>query len=72
VAAARTERHLDVALGKRTVITIVHRLDVAESADRVLVLEDGRVVACGHHEHLVAEPGSVYARLWRAWSESRA
>ena len=71
VAAARTERHLDVALGKRTVITIVHRLDVAERADRVLVLEAGRVVACGHHEQLIAEPDSVYARLWRTWNESR-
>ena len=34
VAAARTERHLHAALGDRTVVTIVHRLDVAERADR--------------------------------------
>jgi ABC-type multidrug transport system fused ATPase/permease subunit len=71
LAAARTERHLDVALARRTVITIVHRLDAAEQADRVLVMDDGRVVACGPHRDLVAQEGSVYARLWRTWRESR-
>jgi ABC-type multidrug transport system fused ATPase/permease subunit len=71
LAAARTERHLDVALGRRTVITIVHRLDVAEHADRVVVMDEGRVVACGPHRELVAQEGSVYARLWRTWTEAR-
>jgi ABC-type multidrug transport system fused ATPase/permease subunit len=71
VAAARTERHLDAALGRRTVISIVHRLDVAERADRVLVLDRGVVVACGRHADLVADAGSPYADLWRAWSASR-
>jgi ABC-type multidrug transport system fused ATPase/permease subunit len=71
VAAARTERHLDAALGRRTVISIVHRLDVAERADRVLVLDHGVVVACGPHAELVREPGSAYSELWRAWRASR-
>jgi ABC-type multidrug transport system fused ATPase/permease subunit len=71
VAAARTERHLDAALGRRTVISIVHRLDVAERADRVLVLDGGVVVACGRHTELVADAGSPYAELWEAWSASR-
>jgi ABC-type multidrug transport system fused ATPase/permease subunit len=71
VAAARTERHLDAALGQRTVITIVHRLDVAERADRVIVLEEGRIVAMGHHSELVADPEAAYAQLWHAWSASR-
>jgi ATP-binding cassette subfamily C protein len=71
VAAARTERHLDTALGQRTVITIVHRLDVAERADRVIVLEGGRIVASGHHSELIADPGAAYAQLWQAWSASR-
>ncbi len=62
VAAARTERHLDAALGRRTVVTIVHRLDVAERADRVIVLEEGRIVASGHHSELIADPEAVYAR----------
>ncbi len=67
VAAARTERHLDAALGRRTVISIVHRLDVAERADRVLVLDRGVVAACGTHAELVADAGSAYAELWEAW-----
>jgi ATP-binding cassette, subfamily C, bacterial len=71
VAAARTERHLHTALGNRTVVTIVHRLDVAERADRVIVLEDGRIVASGHHTELIADPEAAYAQLWRSWSASR-
>jgi ATP-binding cassette subfamily C protein len=71
VAAARTERHLDAALGRRTVISIVHRLDMAERADRVVVLDRGVVAACGTHAELVADAGSAYAELWEAWSASR-
>lgn len=71
IAAARTERHLDAAIGDRTVITIVHRLDAAERADRVLVLDAGRVVACGCHEELITDAGSPYTRLWEAWLASR-
>ena len=71
VAAARTERHLHAALGERTVATIVHRLDVAERADRVIVLEDGRIVASGHHSELIVDPDAAYAQLWRSWSASR-
>ena len=71
VAAARTERHLHTALCTLTVVTIVHRLDVAERADRVIVLEDGRIVASGHHTELIADPEAAYAQLWRSWSASR-
>jgi len=72
VAAARTERHLETALGRRTVISIVHRLDVAERADRVLVLDEGRVVACAPHAALVADVDGPYARLWRSWRAARS
>jgi ABC-type multidrug transport system fused ATPase/permease subunit len=71
VAAARTERHLHAALGERTVVTIVHRLDVAERADRIIVLEEGRIVAAGHHTELIADPEAAYAQLWQSWSASR-
>ena len=71
VAAARTERHLHAALGERTVVTIVHRLDVAERADRIIVLEEGRIVASGHHTELIADPEAAYAQLWQSWSASR-
>jgi ATP-binding cassette subfamily C protein len=66
VAAARTERCLDAALAGRTVITIAHRLDVARRADRVIVMDRGRVVASGPHDAVLAA-GGLYADLWNRW-----
>ena len=50
----------------RTTIAIAHRLSTAARADRVLVLDDGRLVEDGHHTELVAA-GKTYARLYEAW-----
>jgi len=47
----------------RTVLMISHQLSAAAGADRVLVLEDGRLVQQGHHQELLAMPGT-YRRLW--------
>jgi ATP-binding cassette subfamily B protein len=52
----------DQGLG-RTVLMISHQLSAAAACDRVLVLEDGRLVQQGHHSELVAERGT-YRRLW--------
>ncbi|TWP47309.1 ABC transporter ATP-binding protein [Lentzea tibetensis] len=58
------------ALEGRTGLLVAHRLTQAESADRVVVLEDGRVVESGTHADLLAA-GGKYATLWAAWSGSR-
>ncbi len=50
----------------RTVVTIAHRLSTAESADRVLVFDEGRIVQDGSHTSLLAE-GGIYAGLYASW-----
>ncbi|MEM9520048.1 MAG: ABC transporter ATP-binding protein [Actinomycetota bacterium] len=70
LTASATERQVDEALRGRTVVTIAHRLDAAERADLVVVIDEGRVVDLGSHDELVAADGP-YAALWANWSRSR-
>lgn len=64
--ARHTERALAAVLKGRTVIAIAHRLHTAHDADRVAVMEEGRLTELGTHDALVAANG-VYAALWRSW-----
>ena len=52
---------------RRTVIAIAHRLFSAHDADRVAVVEDGKITELGSHDDLVAAGGS-YAALWDSWN----
>ncbi len=70
-AGARVlERSAEAALAGRTALVVAHRLTQAVVADRVVVLEAGRVVESGPHDELRDADGP-YAALWRAWSGSR-
>ena len=53
---------------KRTTIVVAHRLTTAARADRILVLDGGRVVEDGSHEELLAAGGS-YAELWASYAD---
>jgi ATP-binding cassette subfamily B multidrug efflux pump len=48
---------------KRTVVLISHQLSAAAACDRILVMDGGHLVQEGHHQDLLAEPGT-YRRLW--------
>lgn len=61
---AAIQRSLELVGRDRTVVVIAHRLSTVRHADRIHVLEDGRVVESGTHDDLVAARG-LYAALWR-------
>ena len=62
----RLSRALERLASGRTTIAIAHRLSTAARADRVLVLDHGRLVQDGSHAELVQSPG-VYSRMFEAW-----
>ncbi len=65
------EHALDVLLAGRTAILVAHRLSTAMRADRIAVVEDGRIVEIGPHEQLVAS-GGRYAAMHEIWERSGA
>ncbi|GAA2841515.1 ABC transporter ATP-binding protein [Kitasatospora paracochleata] len=65
-AARATERALAAVLEGRTVIAVAHRLHTAHDADRVAVMEAGRLTELGTHDALVTAAGP-YAALWETW-----
>ena len=64
---ATIERALDNLLEGRTAIIIAHRLSTAMRADRIAVVNDGRIVELGPHDELVAL-GGVYATMYATWT----
>ncbi|MFC9834378.1 ABC transporter ATP-binding protein [Rhodococcus sp. NPDC127530] len=64
--ARELEASAEAATRGRTTLVVAHRLTQAAAADRVVVLEHGRIVEQGPHADLVAA-GGRYAELWSAW-----
>jgi ATP-binding cassette subfamily B protein len=56
------QRALDRLMAGRTTLVVAHRLATVQKADRIVVLDRGRIVAAGRHEALIAA-GGLYARL---------
>jgi ATP-binding cassette, subfamily B, bacterial len=62
----KIEAALDVLLQARTAVLIAHRLTTAMKADRIVVVENGRIVEVGSHDQLVAR-GGQYAAMYATW-----
>lgn len=64
VTEAKIQETFDTLAVGRTTFVIAHRLSTVRNADRILVVEGGRIVECGSHEGLLKQNG-VYATLYR-------
>ena len=67
LSETKIEAALDVLLAQRTAVLIAHRLTTAMKANRIVVIDDGRVVESGSHDELVAE-GGRYADMYATWT----
>jgi ATP-binding cassette subfamily B protein len=67
LSETKIEAALDVLLQARTAVLIAHRLTTAMKADRIVVVDDGRIIESGSHEQLLAA-GGRYAAMYATWS----
>jgi ATP-binding cassette, subfamily B, bacterial len=67
LSETKIEAALDVLLEARTAVLIAHRLTTAMKADRIVVVDDGRIVEVGPHTELLAAHGR-YAEMYATWT----
>ena len=65
------ERALELLTAQRTVVVVAHRLSTAARADRIAVVDRGRLEEIGTHDELVGQEGR-YASLWASWNASQS
>jgi len=65
------ERALEALTERRTVVVVAHRLSTAARADRIAVIDHGRLQELGTHDELVRREGR-YASLWASWTAAQA
>lgn len=68
----QVQRALETVLADRTALVIAHRLSTVQVADRVLVVEHGRIIEDGAPDDLIGRAGGRYAALHQAWEDSLA
>ncbi|MBT0770021.1 ABC transporter ATP-binding protein [Kineosporia sp. J2-2] len=68
--AGQLDRAADAVLAGRTGLVIAHRLSQAAVCDRIVVMEQGRIIEEGTHDELLAAR-STYSSLWAAWESGR-
>jgi ATP-binding cassette, subfamily B, bacterial len=66
LSETKIEAALDVLLAARTAVLIAHRLTTAMKADRIVVVDDGRIAEVGSHDELV-QRGGRYAAMYATW-----
>ncbi|HCU96922.1 MAG TPA: hypothetical protein DHU96_31090, partial [Actinobacteria bacterium] len=64
---AAVSRAAQQLAARRTTLVVAHRLTTAARADRIVVIEDGRIAETGTHDELLTAAGS-YASLWAAFT----
>jgi ATP-binding cassette subfamily B protein len=67
LSETKIEAALDVLLEARTAVLIAHRLTTAMKADRIVVVDDGRIIETGSHHELIAR-GGRYAEMYATWT----